>query len=111
MGAPEFDIELALRSGSADFTTSGVVRLVLLARGYVSDLLQECRISADQHFEMEAARPDYEIRVVATVRDSGSLLRWLLGCGSNIEVLEPADIRERIASQARGMARIYGDDH
>ena len=36
------------------------------------------------------------------------LLRWLLGCGANVEVLAPAKWREVVISQLDKMRAVYG---
>lgn len=43
-----------------------------------------------------------------TVAGEGDLMRWVLGYGSHVEVLEPGWLRERVAEEARRMARRYG---
>jgi predicted DNA-binding transcriptional regulator YafY len=44
-----------------------------------------------------------------TVAGEGDLLRWILGYGSHVEVLEPQRLRERVAEEARSMTQIYGE--
>jgi hypothetical protein len=77
-------------------------------RGYVADLLRDCRLSADQVIEDEPEGSPFSARVRATVPETGQLLRWLLGCGANVEVLAPAKWREVVVSQLEKMGAIYG---
>jgi predicted DNA-binding transcriptional regulator YafY len=48
------------------------------------------------------------VRVRATVPDTGQLLRWVLGCGANAEVLAPEKTREVVSAQAVKMTGLYG---
>ena len=43
-----------------------------------------------------------------TVAGEGDLIRWILGYGSHVEVLEPDWLRERVAAEAARMASLYG---
>ncbi|MCK6386551.1 MAG: WYL domain-containing protein [Zoogloea sp.] len=106
--AEGFSLEDAVRKGQADFAGDGEVRLELRVRGYVADLLRDCRLSADQTIEDEPDDSPFSARVRATVPETGQLLRWLLGCGANVEVLAPAKWREVVVSQLEKMGAIYG---
>ena len=77
-------------------------------RGYVADLLRDCRLSENQVIEEEPEDSPFSARVRATVPETGQLLRWLLGCGANVEVLAPAKWREVVVSQLEKMGAIYG---
>lgn len=67
--------------------------------------LLETPLSADQ----ETDEPDADhLRLRATVEDTAQLRRWLLSFGSQVEVLEPAALREEMARNARWMNRLYG---
>ena len=97
--------DLALSGPQTELQT---VQLDLRVRGYVADLLRDCRLSADQVIEDEPDGSPFSARVRATVPETGQLLRWLLGCGANVEVLAPAKWREVVISQLEKMAAIYG---
>lgn len=107
---PDFDLEDAIRSGFADFSDGELLKIVLRARGYVADLLHDCALSEDQVIEDDALDGGFDVRVTATVPNSGKLLRWLLGCGDNVEVVEPASLRSVIAAQHRRASNLYERD-
>lgn len=103
-----FRLQDAVRKGQADFAGDGAVQLELRVRGYVADLLWDCRLSADQTIEDEPEGSPFSARIRATVPETGQSLRWLLGCGANVEVLAPAKWREVVVSQLEKMGAIYG---
>ena len=106
--AEGFCLQEAIRKGQADFAGDGAVQLELRVRGEVADLLRDCRLSADQVIEEEPDDSPFTARVRATVPETGQLLRWLLGCGANVEVLAPAKWREVVISQLDKMRSVYG---
>lgn len=105
--AENFDLEKVICSGQVDFADGETVALELLARGYVADLLRDCPLSPTQQIEDEPERSPFNARVKARVPATGQLLRWLLGCGDNIEVLAPERLRNVVATQAAKMAERY----
>ena len=106
--AEGFSLQAAVRKGQADFAGDGEVELDLRVRGYVADLLRDCRLSENQVIEEEPEDSPFSARVRATVPETGQLLRWLLGCGANVEVLAPAKWREVVISQLDKMRAVYG---
>ena len=76
-------------------------------RGYVASLPRECSLSAGQRIEDEDEDSDFELRVTATVPATGQLLRWLLGCGDKVQVIEPVELRTVMAAQTAKTARLY----
>ncbi len=107
----DFDLEHEIRRGNADFGDGTQLGVVLRARGYVASLLRECSLSADQRIEDEDEDSDFELRVTATVPATGQLLRWLLGCGDKLQVIEPAALRTVMAAQTAKAARLYAQGH
>lgn len=106
--AEGFNLQAAVRKGQADFAGDGEVELDLRVRGYVADLLRDCQLSENQVIEEEPEDSPFSARVRATVPETGQLLRWLLGCGANVEVLAPAKWREVVISQVEKMGAVYG---
>ncbi len=105
--AEGFDLSQQLHGGNADFGNGTQIGLVLRARGYVANLLRECALSADQRIEDEEEDSDFELKVSATVPATGQLLRWLLGCGDKVQVLEPDSLRQVMAAQTAKASRLY----
>ena len=81
-------------------------------------------IAVKLRFSPEAARwvreTQYHPSQVVTVQSDGSILfaatvngrreitRWILGYGAAVEVLEPVELREYVADQAKAMMGLYG---
>ncbi|MDQ5911511.1 MAG: transcriptional regulator [Pseudomonadota bacterium] len=68
--------------------------------------LQETRLSADQVITNDEAS-DGHFRITATVNDTAQLRWWLLSFGSNVEVIEPVELRTEIAHNAYWMHQMY----
>lgn len=102
--------ELALKCRIAEFTYDTTpVRIELRVWGYARDLLEENALSADQCFSPDPEDGDAAL-VSATVIQSGTLYRWLLGFGDKLEVLAPPALRAAVAGQAAGAAEFYDED-
>ncbi|MBS0348150.1 MAG: WYL domain-containing protein [Proteobacteria bacterium] len=105
--AEGFSLKEAVRKGQADFAGNGEVDLELRVRGYVTELLRDCKLAENQVIEDEPDGSPFKARVRAKVPETGQLLRWLLGCGDNVEVVAPAKWREVAISQIEKMRAIY----
>ncbi len=105
-------IELIEKEGLADFVyTPQKQQIKLYVYGYLMRLLKENNISDDQRFEEFISDEDcgpYAI-VTASIIISGTLLRWLLSFGNNVEVVEPKSLRRIVAKQASDMTEYYDD--
>jgi predicted DNA-binding transcriptional regulator YafY len=66
--------------------------------------LKETRLHPDQVW---ADVGDGTVEITAQVHDSLQLRFWLNGFGADVEVLEPLELREEFAGQARQLARYY----
>ena len=98
-------------SASAHFKDAwGILRDRMLVRvrarfdSSVAQLVREGRWHPTQRLEDGPAGS-----VVLSVEVAGweEIRRWLMGFGSAVEVLEPAELRESMASEAAGMGKIY----
>ena len=67
--------------------------------------LTESTLSEDHRTTEQS---DGRILVEATVADTSQLRWWLLGFGSQVEVLEPISLREELRDHARRSTEIYG---
>jgi len=105
--AEGFSLKEAVRKGQADFAGDGEVALELRVRGYVTELLRDCRLAENQVIEEEPDDSPFKARVRVTVPETGQLLRWILGCGPNVEVVAPVKWREHVACQVAKMWDLY----
>ena len=102
------DLDRAIATGQADFNNGEMQRLVILVRGYVTDLLRDCPFARRQVVIDEPEGSDFTARVTATVPMTGQLFRWLLGGGDNLKVLEPEALARALAAQSAKVAALYG---
>ena len=104
---PGFDLDQKINTGQADFTQGQMTDLTIRVRKYVEPLLRECPFTPDQVIEDEPEGSSFVAKISARVPLSGQLFRWLLGCGSNVEVIEPLELRNAIISQAQALVSVY----
>lgn len=104
---PGFDLQSLINRGAADFSEGELIDLELRARGYIVELLRDCPLAEGHRIDDEPEGEKFEARVFAQVPASGQLLRWLLGCGDNVEVIKPLDLRRVVAVQAAKVAAMY----
>lgn len=67
--------------------------------------LLETRWHKDQTITLQ---PDGSAIWEAPIAEPQEMLPWIRGWGADVEVLEPTDLRERIASEAEATVRLYG---
>jgi predicted DNA-binding transcriptional regulator YafY len=60
--------------------------------------------------QQEEIMPDGSLELSFEVAGVLEITPWILTWGDTVEVLEPAALRERIASMAAGMARRYAGE-
>lgn len=104
---PGFDMQAMIDRGAADFASGDLIELRLRVRGYVADLLRDCPLAGNQRIDDEPLGSDFDAELQARLPSTGQLLRWLLGCGDNVEVLAPPDLREAVKAQSRKMVALY----
>lgn len=85
----------------------GPIKLKLKLREFDAQALKERRVSDDQKIQdiLDGAI------LTATVNDSESLRRWILGYGANAEVLEPQDLRMAITDRLKEASTLYSPDN
>ncbi len=105
--APEgFDLQAYIDSGSFEYLKRPAHRLPLRVRfdPSIGRHLYETPLSPDQTI---TKTDDQRLEIRATVKDTQQLRWWLLGFGSGVEVVEPADLREEFREIAQKMAARY----
>jgi len=100
-----FNLDAYIESGELDFAIGGKIQLKARFRKGAAFHLEERPLSSDQTL---APENDEWMMLSATVLDTSELRWWLLGFGDQIEVLEPAELREHFAGVAASMAGVYG---
>lgn len=104
---PNFDLDRCIQDGEADFGRGEMIELQLRVRGYILDVLRDCPLSEDQCIVESEDGDAFAAVLTATLPSTGQLHRWLLGCGRNIEVLAPEDLRRVVSGTVAAMAAIY----
>ncbi len=89
-----------------DKTKEKVILKVRIAPS-VSYIFEEKYLSEDQEMTIVS---ETAINVSATVLDTWELRYWLLSLSANIEVLEPACIRNWMAGESKKLAAIYSSE-
>ena len=103
--APDgFNLDAYIASGELDFAVGGSIKLKALISENLAFHLGEHPLSDDQLIEKDE---DEELALSATVQDTNELRWWLLGFGDQVEVLEPAELRDYFTDIAANMADAY----
>jgi predicted DNA-binding transcriptional regulator YafY len=92
-----FSIDERVESGIWSFGDGNKIGIELLFESGSGDHLLESQLSKDQQTEeLDGGR----LKITATVPDTPQLRWWLMGFGSSVEVILPADIRSEFANTA-----------
>jgi predicted DNA-binding transcriptional regulator YafY len=100
----KFDLAKYIRQGAFGFEESGEIKLVVRFTVPAAEHLLETPLSLDQQIEPD--QPDW-VRVEATVPDTAQLRWWLLGFADQVEVLEPASLRDAFVNMSQSLHDIY----
>ena len=109
----DLDLDQAIQQGLglAGQVAGHPVKVELLARGEVADLLRDCPLGLDQRcYDCEDEDDGYETRVMVTVTPSGHLWHWLAGWGADIKVIGPPAVAELLAQRATAAAAVYEEE-
>jgi CRISPR-associated endonuclease/helicase Cas3 len=87
------------------YTEAEPVEVVLRFHPRVAHRVQETRWHRSEEVEEEA---DGSLIWRARVAEPQEMLPWIRGWGADVEVVEPKDVRERMAGEARRLAEVYG---
>lgn len=109
--ADGFDLDAALQRGCGQFgiATDGAapIQLVIACEPVLAGLLEESPLAEQQSCKK---LEDGRVEVRATVTDSWELRWWLLGRGTDVEVIRPVPLRREIAQKLRAAAARYGSE-
>lgn len=99
-----FDLAAYIEHGFLGFDNKGNIKLIVRLTESAAAHLWETPLAADQKIETDQAG---YVTVQATVPNTAQLRWWLLGFSDQLEVLEPAFLREEFATTAASMNSIY----
>jgi len=100
----EFDLDDYIASGELDFAIGGEIKLKARISSQIAIHLEERPLHKDQQLTV---CDDGSYLLESTAIDTNELRWWLLGFGSNIEVLAPDDLRNDFQEISEQMAAIY----
>ena len=90
--------------GEFDLPFGDDIELTLKINSFMKQLLSETPLSETQ--SIQDVDDDYSL-IHAIVKDTGQLRWWIQSFGSSIEVIEPVDLREYFAQEARALMAMY----
>lgn len=102
---PDFDVEswaASSISGVIHGSSPAHVRVRFAPR--VAKAAVAARVVAERDIER---RDDGSAEIVFHVADADELVRWVLGWGDQAEILDPPELRSRIADLARAISKKY----
>ncbi|MEH6544372.1 MAG: WYL domain-containing protein [Porticoccaceae bacterium] len=99
-----YDLDRYMQEGHADFLLGDYIELKMRVDEEVAIHLREALLDQYQKLELQE---NGQSLVTARVRDTGQLRWWLLGFAQQIEILEPAALREEFRVKTLAMASIY----
>ena len=103
---PGFDFQQHIAAGRADFANGETITLKAIVRGYVEDLVRDCKLHESQKLE-PLDNGEAGSLLTVTMPSSGQLLRWILAGGENVTVLEPSELRFIISNQINNLHTLY----
>lgn len=106
-GVAGFNLEAYLGAGHMDLSHDRRIGLVLRFHGDAGRHLHETPVREDQSLT-ELENGDLLLR--AELQQSEELKWWVLGFGSQVEVLEPASLRQAVRDEVVASARRYECD-
>lgn len=103
----QFDLENHIQQGRFQYASGKELRLIARFERYAAQALLEAPLSSDQVTnELEDGR----IEFAATVLESNQLIWWLLGFGSNVEVMGPPTLRQTMSNEIMALWARYQRD-
>lgn len=107
ISTPEgFDLDRYIEQGEFQYPVGPMIQFKAKFQLGAAAHLHETPLSEDQTIENLDA--DHVV-VTATVRDTAELEWWLLGLGVSVTVLQPIELRNRLAACIRGATQNYAN--
>jgi predicted DNA-binding transcriptional regulator YafY len=100
-----FDFGRYVASAASKYWAQGKIRLVARFTTEAAGHLRDTPVSRDQTI-VELGGGEW-VQVTATVESDETLRWWLLGFGSRVEVVEPAELREELQAELAQAANRY----
>ena len=99
-----FDLDEYITSGGFAYGPGRSIRLVARFETYAAQHLLESPLAEDQ---VATPLDDGRVEISATVQETNQLFWWLMGFGSNVEVIKPAQLREEFKAEISNLSDRY----
>ncbi|MGS1015201.1 helix-turn-helix transcriptional regulator [Rhodanobacter sp. UC4450_H17] len=100
-----FNLRRYIAEHGFELPLGGDLNLELRVSPWMASYLDERKLSPDQ--TLTPIRGREEQRLSATVANTDQLRWWLRSFGANVEVVKPASLRRKLASEFAEMAELY----
>ena len=101
----DFDLQAYAHSGVLGFMDSGLIKLVMRMEAPAAEHLYETPLSEDQVLVTD--KQEGWVRITATVHDTSQLRWWLLGFGSQVEVIAPSSLIHFLLEEYQAATNLY----
>ena len=103
-----FNLDAYIREGKLDYMLGeNDLELELLVDEQVAIHLSEAKLSEEQEL---IPIGNGQSHLKATVKDTGQLRWWLLGCAEHVEILKPESLRQEFKAKTAAMKARYDDE-
>lgn len=103
-----FNLDRYIREEHAfEHPNGGDIRLELRVSTWLAEQLGERRLAADQ--TLTSLGDGSQLRLRATVADTGQLRWWLRSFGTEVEVIKPAVLRREMAAEFMALVERYAE--
>lgn len=99
-----FDLDTHIEDGRFLYASGRRIRLVARFDQYAAQSILEAPLSGDQ---TSKTLEDGRIEIAVTVMESDQLRWWLLGFGSNVEVIKPKGLRRSVTEEILSLSEVY----
>jgi len=102
---PKIDLlNVAIKNRFERMSTATAVTVVLRFRDYAARFVKEYFKTRCDSMQQE---PDGSVLFTRTTGITDDLIRWIMGFGSQVEVLKPDSLRDRVSQEAYKVVGIY----
>ncbi|HIJ87486.1 MAG TPA: WYL domain-containing protein [Desulfuromonadales bacterium] len=100
-----FTLQGYIDSGEFGYPLGGMIQLKSLFDKGAAPYLYETKLASNQKLTEQS---DGKLLLEVTVRDDIQLRRWLKGFGEQVEVVEPAELRQVFINSIQSLVTMYG---
>lgn len=105
----EFSLDSYIQQSEFDYPTNDIHQTLPIKfkiTSFMKQLLQETPINLDQQISEMENEDDFYL-LTATVSNTEQLRWWIRSFSTNIEILEPQELRAELAAEAKALNKMY----